>query len=259
MVVYPIILNQVLDIQAVLGNGISDYWGNTPLKIHMEHNSLEVWFRWFSFPNGWFVGSMLIFQGLSVKVIDFALGICRSFQPRHRYENALGSQPRSGWNCCWSQPRGEGQWWSSDWGPRCFEAGYQWYISGIYILPIGGFHFFVLGGVKPSIFSMGFRVQGFFVGYKDWLFWVSKYIVYRIPYCNSTKFEVSPFLKRSWSCEKKRQRENPSESGPSRLGMVWPDRKNDSYIFIDPDSILHFGDIGWNLLFLIKSYNILNT
>ena len=24
---------------------------------------LEVWLRWFSFPNGWFVGSILIFQG----------------------------------------------------------------------------------------------------------------------------------------------------------------------------------------------------
>ena len=29
----------------------------TPLKINMDHNSLEVWFRSFSFPNGWFVGS----------------------------------------------------------------------------------------------------------------------------------------------------------------------------------------------------------
>ena len=36
----------------------------TPWKINMEHNSLEVWFRSFSFLNGWWVGSMLIFQGV---------------------------------------------------------------------------------------------------------------------------------------------------------------------------------------------------
>ena len=34
------------------------------LKINMEHNSLEVDGRSCSFPNGWFVGSMLIFQGV---------------------------------------------------------------------------------------------------------------------------------------------------------------------------------------------------
>ena len=34
-----------------------------PLKINMEHNSLEVW-KIMSFLNGWFVGSMLIFQGV---------------------------------------------------------------------------------------------------------------------------------------------------------------------------------------------------
>ena len=41
------------------------------MKIHPGrltwniYNSLEVWFRSFSFLNGWFVGSMLIFQGVS--------------------------------------------------------------------------------------------------------------------------------------------------------------------------------------------------
>ena len=44
---------------------IAFYHEDTPWKINMEHNSLEVWFRSFSFLNGWFVGSMLIFQGVS--------------------------------------------------------------------------------------------------------------------------------------------------------------------------------------------------
>ena len=35
---------------------------DTPLKINMEHNHGG---RSFSFPNGWFLGSMLIFQGVS--------------------------------------------------------------------------------------------------------------------------------------------------------------------------------------------------
>ena len=45
-------------------------WGHmliTPLKINTEHFIMEVWFRSFSFLNGWFVGSMLIFQGVRFK------------------------------------------------------------------------------------------------------------------------------------------------------------------------------------------------
>ena len=37
----------------------------TPEDWRLEHNSLEVWFWSFSFLNGWFVGSMLIFQGVT--------------------------------------------------------------------------------------------------------------------------------------------------------------------------------------------------
>ena len=40
-------------------------FNSSPLKINMEHNSLEVWWRSFSLLNGWFVGSMLIFQGVT--------------------------------------------------------------------------------------------------------------------------------------------------------------------------------------------------
>ena len=37
----------------------------TPLKINGWNIIMKVWFRSFSFLNGWFVGSMLIFQGVS--------------------------------------------------------------------------------------------------------------------------------------------------------------------------------------------------
>lgn len=37
-----------------------------PLKINMDHNSLEVWKRSLSFLNWWFVAFMLIFQGVSI-------------------------------------------------------------------------------------------------------------------------------------------------------------------------------------------------
>jgi len=40
----------------------------------LEHDSMEVWFRSFSFPNGKFVGSMLIFQGVHVKLFFHVLG-----------------------------------------------------------------------------------------------------------------------------------------------------------------------------------------
>ena len=38
----------------------------TPEDKRLEHNSLEVDGKSFSFLNGWFVGSMLIFQGVSI-------------------------------------------------------------------------------------------------------------------------------------------------------------------------------------------------
>ena len=45
----------------------------TPWKINMEHNSLEeVDGRSFSFLNGWFEGSTLIFQGVSIFSISGA-------------------------------------------------------------------------------------------------------------------------------------------------------------------------------------------
>ena len=43
---------------------LSSHQTKTPWKINMEHNSLEVWFRSFSFLNGWLVSSKLIFQGV---------------------------------------------------------------------------------------------------------------------------------------------------------------------------------------------------
>ena len=39
---------------------------NYTLKINMEHVLMEVWFRSFSFLDGWFVGSMVVFQGVMV-------------------------------------------------------------------------------------------------------------------------------------------------------------------------------------------------
>ena len=36
------------------------------LKINMEHVLMEVWFRSFSFLDGWFAGSMVIFQSVMV-------------------------------------------------------------------------------------------------------------------------------------------------------------------------------------------------
>ena len=43
------------------------HWRNfTPWKINMEHVLMEVWFRSFSFLNGWFVCSMLIFRGVAL-------------------------------------------------------------------------------------------------------------------------------------------------------------------------------------------------
>ena len=77
---------------------------------------------------------------------------------------------------------------------------YKWYI-----LPIGGFLTYILGGVKPSIFSMGFRVQGFFVGYKDWHWKLSKYMVYpQLQFYNFWGLDL--FWKVSFSCVKEQQR-----------------------------------------------------
>ena len=43
------------------------HWRNfTSWKINMEHVLMEVWFRSFSFLNGWFVCSMLIFRGVAL-------------------------------------------------------------------------------------------------------------------------------------------------------------------------------------------------
>jgi len=52
----------------------------------MEHNSLEVWFRSFSFPNGGIVGSMLlIFQGFCPAILTRS-GFARFLYPFSGYQ-----------------------------------------------------------------------------------------------------------------------------------------------------------------------------
>ena len=52
-------------------------------RLTVEQNSLEVWFRSFSFPNRWFVDSMLIFQGEYRLWLNFSIFYRLQNGPNH--------------------------------------------------------------------------------------------------------------------------------------------------------------------------------
>ena len=45
---------------------------HTPLKIHILNPNMEVDGRWFSFSTGWFLGSMLLYEGVSGTIYFFS-------------------------------------------------------------------------------------------------------------------------------------------------------------------------------------------
>ena len=87
----------------------------TPLKINLEHNQggLE---DQFSFPNGWFVGSILIFQGCMGEVP------CSScFHPPNSHPPPQGPGSRTLWLAIWSPVT-----WQEPMGFRNPKANHRW-------------------------------------------------------------------------------------------------------------------------------------